>query len=376
MLDNLSLAYLLLEIKPTLVNGFINKISEIKNGFIKVKIHTKNGTKDLILAPNELFISQYSVQARHGKSNLANLLRKELYNKRIVDIYQNEFDRVVVIKFLEHSIVLELIGEGNKIFLNSEGIIISCQRNEQWADRVTKKGEKYIFPKPNGINPTKVTSSDLKEAFAVSEKDSIRALMSLVNMAPLIAEEIFYQLKLDKKSKANTLKDAEIKKIASKVNEFYTLNPSNMAPVSFNEQPYPFTLVGVSQKVTVEKIDSISSFIDEKISKLLTKNETEKETKEKKKSISKLEYHRNQQNLAKTKFETQIDDGKMKAELIYQYYNELEELRSAILMAMKKGLKENEIMYKFSSAAEKGNKTAKLVTQIDFSKKKFTVELI
>ncbi|MAG18230.1 MAG: hypothetical protein CL944_02015 [Candidatus Diapherotrites archaeon] len=374
MLDNLSLAYLLLELKPILVNGFINKVSEIKNGFIKVKIHTKNGTKDLILAPNELFISQYSLQARHGKSGLANALRKELYNKRIVDIYQNELDRVVVIKFLEHSIVLELIGEGNKIFLDSEGIILSCQRNEKWADRTTKKGEKYIFPKPKGTNPTKLTLADLKEAFSVSEKDSIRALMSLVNMAPLIAEEVFYQLKLDKKSRANTLKDVEIKKIVSKVKEFYTPKLSNLAPVSFNEQPYPFTLAAF-QKTPVEKIDSISSFIDEKISNSLTKSEVEKEAAVKEKAVSKLEFHRNQQTLAKTKFKNQIDQGKMKAELIYQHYNELEELRNAILKAMKSGLKEKEIMYKFNSAVQKGNKTAKLVTQIDFSKKKFTVEL-
>ncbi|MFH1391517.1 MAG: NFACT family protein [Candidatus Diapherotrites archaeon] len=374
MLDNLSLAYLLLELKPILVNGFINKISEIKNGFIKVKIHTKKGTKDLILAPNELFISNYSLQARHGKSGLANALRKELYNKRIIDVYQNELDRVVVIKFLEHFIVLELIGEGNKIFLDNEGIILSCQRNEQWADRTTKKGEKYIFPKPNGINPTKLTSSDLKEAFSVSEKDSIRTLISLVNISPFVAEEVFFQLKLDKKSKANTLKDPEIKKIASKVKEFYTPKPSNLAPVSFNEQPYPFTLG--AQKTPAEKIDSINFFIDEKISNSLTKIEIEKEAAVNKKAVSKLEFHRNQQTLAKTKFEDQADEGKIKAELIYQHYNELEELRSAILKAMKIGLKEKEIMYKFNSAAEKGNKTAKLVTQIDFSKKKFTVELI
>jgi len=372
MLDNLSLAYLLLELKPLLENAYVNKVSEIKNGFIKMKLHTKKGSKDLILAPNELFISQYSLQARHGKSGLAIALRKELYNKRIIGVEQHEFDRVVVLNFLEHSLVLEFLGDGNKIFLDSEGKILACQKNETWADRTIKKGEQYIFPKPKGLNPSTLTQKQLKEIFSASKKDSIRTLISGVNISPLVAEEVFFQLKIDKKSPPNTLKDAEIKRISLKTKEFYTPNTRNLMSVSYNETPYPFTLAHLTGD---SKVDSLNSFIDEKASSSFAKVEVEKQETEKKKQLSRLEFHAKQQKQAKVKFESQIEQSREKAELIYQNYSELEELRKAVLQAMKKGLKEKDIMYKFNSAAKKGNRVAKLITCIDLSKKKFTVEL-
>lgn len=371
MLDNLSLAYHLLELKPLLENAHINKVSELKSGFVKIKLHTKIGSKDLILAPNDLFISSFSLQARHGKSNFARALKTELYNKKIDGISLNEFDRIVVIKFFKHSLILELIGAGNKVLVDSENVIISCEKNEEWADRTIKKGESYIFPNPNGLNPSKVSVKDLEKAFSKSEKDSIRTLISCVNVSPKIAEEIFHNLKIQKNSKAVDLKKNQLEKIAKSLKDFYTIKKSKMKPVLYKETPYPFKLKHLSGE---KSIDTINGFIDEQASKELSKADVKSE-KARKENISKLEFHKKQQALAKEKFEKQIIENQKKAELLYEHFNEVEELRTAILTAMGKDLKEKEIMYKFNSAAEKGNKTAKLLIGIDLSKKKFQVEL-
>src|SRR3989344_8716005 len=100
--DNLSLAYHLEEIRPFLEGAYINKVSELSSSFLKIKLHSKSGSKDLIISQNSFFISEYSFPARHGKTNFAVALKKELYNRKIVGIKLHDFDRVIEIKMLEH----------------------------------------------------------------------------------------------------------------------------------------------------------------------------------------------------------------------------------------------------------------------------------
>jgi len=370
--DNLSLAYQLLELKPFLENSFVNKVSELKKGFIKIKLHTKEGSKDLILAPNSLFISQYSLQARHGKSNFAHSLKEQLYNKKITGIEQHEFDRVVTIKLLEHSLVLELLGEGNKILLGNTGKIISSEKNEEWSDRTIKKSETYSYPKPKGISPLEISAKELEKIFSESEKNAIKTLVNAVNAPPLACEEIFFRAKINKDKKAKEISKKELEKILALLKELCTVTEKNLKPVFYSDFAYPFELEHLSG---AKKIPSLNAFIDETISSLLSKNETEKETEQKDDSISRLEFHAKQQNEAGKKFEKQIEENNQKAELLYKHFSELEELRTVIRDAVKKGYKEKEIMYKISSAAQKGNKAAKLLTSVDLAEKRFSAEL-
>ena len=60
-LDNLSLAYLIEELRPTLDGAYVNKVSQTDNGWLKIKLHSKKGSKDLIIAKNNFFISNYSI---------------------------------------------------------------------------------------------------------------------------------------------------------------------------------------------------------------------------------------------------------------------------------------------------------------------------
>ena len=371
ILDNLTLACLIKELLGLFENAYINKVAELKNGYLKLKLHTKNGSKDLILYPTGFFMSSYSLQARHGKSNLAIALKSELYNKKIVSIKQNELDRVVEIKFLEHSIILEFIGDGNKIFIDKEGKILSCQKNEKWQDRTIKKGEQYIFPKPKGKNPLTVTLEELKEEFSSSKKDAIRTVISFLNISPVAVEEVFFNLKIEKTQKAQELKETQLKKILLQIKEIYSLK-KELSPVVYKGNPQGYNFNVFSEK---KQIESINSFIDSEIASSLAKAETEKEDTANQKAVSKLEYNLKEQETARIKFEKRISDNQKKAELIYENYSDLEELKKAVQTAVKKGIKEKEIMYKFSLTASKGNKTAGLIKSIDLAKKKFIVEL-
>ncbi|MEK6957827.1 MAG: NFACT family protein, partial [archaeon] len=335
--------------------------------------HTKQGSRDLILTPQALFITNFSVPARHGKSNFANALKKELYNKKIKTIEQHGFDRVVEIKLIEHSLVLEFVGEGNMVLIDAKGKILSCLKNEKWADRETKKGLQYVFPKPRGTNPIELDARELKKVFSESKKDSIRTLISAAGISPLIAEEIFFELKIDKGAPASGIAEKDLERICANAKGLYFVSAEKLAPVAYKEFAYPFALKHLQENPL--PIKSLNFYLDEKIASSTGKPETKKEEKQSEQKVSKLEFHVQQQKLAREKFGKAIEENTKKAELIYANYNGLEELRAAILKAMKAGYKEKDIMYTLDSAASKGNKTAKILKSIDLQKKKFEVEL-
>jgi len=375
LLDNLSLAFLVRELNPLLENAFVNKVSQLEKGVLKIKLHTKQGSKDLILAPNAFYISSYSMPATHKKSNFTASLRKELYNKRITAIEQHDFDRVVALKFLEHSLVLELLGEGNAALLDSKGKIISCLKNESWSDREIRKGSQYKFPHARGLNPLEISAEKLSGIFSSSEKDAVRTLISALNISPLAAEEILFALKIDKGLKASALTEKDFARIAEKVKDFYSAEKSSASGAfAYKDFVYPFKLKHLTEQPV--PAESINSFLDEalseKVSKTKAKDLEESNAEEK---ISRLEFHKKQQGEARKKFEAQAEENKKKAELIYENFSALEGLRKAVLSGAGKGLSEKEIMYKIGSAASKGNKTAKLLKSVDLKKKVFEAEL-
>ncbi|MFH1587899.1 MAG: hypothetical protein ABIA76_01005, partial [Candidatus Diapherotrites archaeon] len=67
-LTNIALASHLDFLQKELVNGFINKIQRLPNGFTKIKIHTKQGTKDLIIADKAVYLTQYMFEAQKNAS--------------------------------------------------------------------------------------------------------------------------------------------------------------------------------------------------------------------------------------------------------------------------------------------------------------------
>src|SRR3989344_388884 len=364
-LDNLSLAYLIEELRPTLDGEYVNKVSQTDNGWLKIKLHSKKGSKDLIIAKNNFFISNYSIQAKHGKNNFAVSLKKSLYNKKLVSAQTHDFDRVVEFKFLEHTLVLELLGEGNQILMGKDGKIISCARNEDWADRKTRRGETYIFPK-HQRNPAQLEGDDLKKIFGFSEKDAIRALLSSVNIPPLIAEETFFLLKIDKAKPAAKVSEAEAERVAAKIREFYSLK-EEYVPVSYKGFVFHFPLQHLKEQPA--PIKSLNDFLNELlVPTISTPKEEEKKTVSKSR-VSGLEFMQKQQVEAKKKFELAAEENNRKAELIYEHYNEIEELRKAVLAGVQKNLNEKKISEALFAAASKGNAAARLLKKLDIKKK-------
>ncbi len=373
-MDSLALAYLVQELRPMLEGAYVNKVSEIQSGTLKLKLHTKQGSKDLIITPNSLFISNYSVAGRHGKTNFAVALKKELYNKRIVGIEQHGLDRVVCIKMLGHTIVLEFIGEGNKILLGKDGRPLSCERNEKWADRETKKGVPYRFPRQQGISPSALTISILHGIFKGSGKDIFRTIASGINVSPAIAEELLFRLGIEKSAHASSLNDTQAKKILWQLGHFYSLKEKPV-PCAYAGFMFPFRLLHLKEEP--RQAPSLTALLDEAFSKgaHLPPAQLRKGGQKKKDRAASHEFMQRQQEQAREKFGALAQENLRKGGLIYQHYAQLEGLQKAVLQAIRKGLGENEIMQKISEEAGRGNRAAALLKRVDVKGKKIEVEL-
>lgn len=370
--NNLTLAFLLEEIRPILLNGFVNKIQQIQNGVFKIKVHTKEGSKDLIATETGLFITNYSFPAKLNPNTFFSILKKTLSNKKIISITQHEFDRVVQIEFSDYYLILEFFHNSNAILCDKELKIVAVFKREEWKDRSLKRSETYKFPFSNGKNPVTITEEFLSSAFLNSTGTVIQVLITEVNIAPLVAEEVFFQLKINKNTPAKSISKTETKKISQKTREIYAVKKSLLKPVLFNGELLPFAFSSLKEQFSVT---SLCSAMDDFYSKELVQKPIEKEQKEKQTQINRLEFSLAGQKKHQKLLEEKSGEFKKAGDLIYEHFNELQEILGAVNAAKEKELKEKEVMYKINFVLSKKQGSKLKVSELNFSKKELVIEI-
>ncbi|MBU1120868.1 NFACT family protein [Candidatus Micrarchaeota archaeon] len=377
-LINLSLAYLVQELKPLIENSLIKKIQEISNDTYKVKLHTREGSKTLLISPSTINLTDYKIQAKQTTSGFGAFLKKRLEGKRIQEFSQHNFDRVVEIKFTEFNLIIELFAKGNLILTDKDYKIESAYRKEQWADRTLKKSFPYSFPSAKKLNPKTLSLKELKALFNESSKDLIHSLVEGINAAPIIAEEVCFNLKLDKKLAPKKLTEQQLKKIVSSFNSLYSINLKQMnsfkAKKDGKELIIPIELLSVKESTSLGK--SINKAIDKETTQkflLLTKKtETTPVLEEQRKKTKGLEHSLNDQLLALNRFEKAITENKVKAEWLYSNAKTIQDIFDSKIKGKEKGIEEKEIMYKINSFLKK-SKEKVIITEL--KKNKLVVEI-
>lgn len=369
-LSNISLAYLVLETKKTLEGSIVRKVQELQNntGF-KFKLQSKEGTKDLVLGKDFFFISNHRLPVNEKPSNFCQRLKKHLLNKKILEIKQHGVERVVIIKFEGKNIVLELFHNGNIILLDENNLIIDALELVEFKDRSIKKKQPYLFPPSRGMTPTELSSEKIITHFKKSEKDSLRALFELTNIAPEIAEEIFVSTNIEKHTPAKKISEKQASELVQKAKDFYSVSTAKYSPVALKENVFPFPL----KSKTGTKIDSINYFLDECFSKQLEQTLTSTTESELNQERKKLVFLKNEQQTAQQRLEEVAESSAKKAELIYANYSELQSLLSAIRSMEKQGKKSEEIIKELQKLFG-GHITSK-VNAIDLKKKEVALEL-
>jgi predicted ribosome quality control (RQC) complex YloA/Tae2 family protein len=349
-LSNLALHHLVKE-NEILLNGFINKIQTTDDGLLKLKIHTKDGDKTVLVNDKGFFISSQSMQAKQNPGGFSAFLKKFLFNQRIEKIEQHGMDRIVLFYFPSCILILELFAKGNIILCDNKFNILRAMRREQWKDRTLEKENVYKFPTSKGVNPLDENIDEFITKMSENKKTCFGATMDLLNVAPGILERVFDEIKFDKTKNASTLTKKELSKLLSKIIEKYSL-PEEKVTLMDN------VLYSINIGKDGQAFDSLTTAFNE-----LTQTPSKEITPPIKKKDEKINYLE-EIKLAEKNINTYQELGNY----IYLHFNELQEILDAIKKGRAKGLKEKEIL-------ETINSKKSVLKELDFTKNKVLIKL-
>ncbi len=361
-IPNISLAYEIAELSPLIEDSILRKVQELSNNWLKLKLQTRQGTKDLIITPNAFFVTSYSLPAKQTTSGFGAFLRKRLSNKKILSLKQHSLDRITLLEFDEYFLVLELFAKGNLILTTKEMEIVSAYRKEQWKDRKISKGQPYKFPSSKGLNPSEVSLAELKKIFSSSSSDCIRTLVSSLNIAPFAGEEACIRAGVEKTLSAPKLSDSKLKRLLSELKAIYSVDLKKLKPGISNERLLPFK---ASSLPDFEPVPSLNGAVDEFFSKdfVQKRDQPKKSPKE-----DKLEKNLNAQLKSKGVFEGKAVDSRQAAEAIYANYQAISQAIELARAFSGGKINKKEIMYKLSELGFE-------LKEIDLKNKKLVVKL-
>lgn len=331
-LTNLTLKHLVEE-NQFLINGFVNKIQTTPQNLLKMKIHTKKGDKNVLFTNNAFFITEKSISAKQNPGGFSALLKKYLFNQRIISIQQKGVDRIVVFEFPEKLLIFEFFSNGNVILCEKDYTIIKAMRKEKWKDRELKKGEKYKFPSSRGKNPLEETKEEFFEKLKINEKSLFGAVLDIENIAPQILETIFENNRINKKENAKNVDKKTANTILDEIQKIY-LSKATKAYIS-GKIIYSFE----TNLKKEEEFESLNKLLEEK--NLGEIKEEQEVVKIKKKT-------ENYEDQIKTAMQEEID-MKKKGEQIYIKYSKIEDILNAIKKGRENGKKAKEIKNRINS---------------------------
>ena len=183
-----------------IADSFIKKIYELGGGKFILQIHNQELKKGSFYIDITKGLSLMDAERGQEAGSLAMFLRKRLSDKKIKDIYQINFDRVVRIDMYNgYSIVMELFREGNLIILQDD-IIEYAFYPREWRNRKIIKGEKYL--PPSLTDPLSMTEEEKKKVLSESKASLVQTLATRFNLGGEFSEEILYRANIHKDLKS------------------------------------------------------------------------------------------------------------------------------------------------------------------------------
>ena len=179
------------------INGsFIKKIYQVSPKIFLFNLYGQGEGKFPFYVDLARVIAFHDPERPETPSQVAMVLRKSLSERRIVNVEQLNFDRVV--KMTLHTgqeIIFELFREGNLIVTNS-GKIEFVLSPREWKNRKLKVGEIYTPPSQN--DPPGMSSDDVWGVLNQSKASLVQTLATRMNLGGEYSEELIFRLGMEK----------------------------------------------------------------------------------------------------------------------------------------------------------------------------------
>ncbi|RLG15385.1 MAG: hypothetical protein DRN71_01520 [Candidatus Nanohalarchaeota archaeon] len=342
-LSSLEIRVLTDELK-CLIGARIQKVYQEKKTMHLSMYVPRQGTKTLIIGDGKIFLTKYRLKHSEIPTAFAMYLRKYCKGQKITNIFQHEFERIVILEMGEYNLIIELFSKGNVIFADKDNNIWSVLERQSWSSRKIKQREEYKFP-PAGINPMSLTCAVLEKSLAASEKQLVAYLARELSLGGTFAEEVCCLAKIDKKTQCSTIKKVGVKSIHSSINTLFKM-PKKAQIIYENSAeidtlPYDTNKYKSYKKKHYDNFyDAVDDFFVKKIAETEENTEQKKVTKKKDKLIKRYD----NQKSAIESLKKQESECTKSAEFIYEYYPSFEKLMGAVekhgLSGIKKVIKE------------------------------------
>ncbi len=359
------------ELQKLLKDARFQKAYQPSKDTVLIRFHVPGfGRRDVIFqAGARVHITNYPPPNPKVPPNFPMLLRKYLNGGTVTQVRQHHFDRIMEIEIQKehkYTLIIELFSKGNIILLDEEGQIILPLKRKLWQDRRISSKETYKYPPERGLNPIHAEKEEIKDLFLDSGTDIIRTLAKS-GFGGLYAEEIVLRAGVPKDKPAPEISDGELEQIYEAIKEIfqplldgefhpqiisdgkddvlplnlkiYEEHPSKVFP-SFNEAADEFysSIVGDDIKKVQEDIWAAE------VGKFTKRLRIQRETLE--------------------KFENTVVESKIKGDLLYSHYQEVEGVMRIISQAREK-YSWQEIIKIIKDAKKKKVKGTELVESAD-----------
>ena len=177
--------------RKDLIGAFIKKVYDLKSGVFVFQISSENKEHRFLQVDLKRGLFFMDSERPQEASSLAMMLRKQVSERKIIDVSQPNFDRIVVMKLSTgQEIIFEMFRDGNLI-LTESGIIEFALYPREWKSRKVKKGEKYVTP--SNIDPLSIDEDNLLQIISKSKGGIIQTLATRLNLGGDLAEEVCFR---------------------------------------------------------------------------------------------------------------------------------------------------------------------------------------
>ncbi|TFG24905.1 MAG: fibronectin-binding domain-containing protein [Promethearchaeota archaeon] len=349
------------ELDLMLRDSTISNVYEIEDLLI-LKINTKEGKRNLIIKRDtRINLTEYDYPIPKYPSQYIMSLRKFLKNRRILSVYQYNFDRIIIFELYNTDsepwrFIIELFDKGNFILIDENKIIKVAKKYRKFKDRDVLAGKEYSFPLSRGKDFLTINQNDFKELIKNSDVEIVRFLARNINIAGLYSEEICYRAEVDKKALGKDLIEGDLnnlfKSFKNLRNQLLFGNiTAQIVKADNGEQlfviPFEIKMFNEFEKQEFDSfnnaVDKFYSIIDSEIIMKPSDEKIKEKIKSQKKILKNQLDYLEELKLKKKKYYEQ-------GNFIYSNFNPLEELLNVIKTAKSKGYKLEEINNKLQQA--------------------------
>lgn len=364
IMSSFDLMALIPELKRIVINKYIDNIYQLNHNTFIFKLKP-DGINLLIEIGKRIHLTKYLHEIPPKPTQFCSALRKRLVKGKIINIYQQDFERIVVLEVLalnknNYKLFLELFKRGNLILVNPEMRIELALNYLKMKDRNIIKGELFKLPPSVGINPIDMELKDLKRLKDFKDIEVQKSLKSLIAIGDTYAKEVLKRAEIDQELKSNQLNDKDFEKIFESLKQItFSIHQGKLNPkIIIDKNGEMIDVIPIKLMVyngyETKEFQSFNEALDEYFSfkeLRLKKAELEKEFEKKVNELKRiLKMQEDQLDELKASYEKFIKMG----ETIIKHIDELKYLWNLIEAKKLQGKSIVEIIEELKRLGEKG----------------------